>query len=110
MMISNEHYEEAATRLVVERLDALRSLTFEEAAALPPADGTDFTVGGQPASLTTFRYTDAYGLEGKVLVVVLAARPVVRGLGAHHIEQGLVFSPESGVRSATEAELRNSGG
>jgi hypothetical protein len=109
-MASIEPYVEAATRMVVERLDTLRGLTFEQEAALPPSDGADFTVAGQAMTVTTFRYTDPDELQGKVLVVVLAAKPVLLGIGAHHIEHGLLFSPDENVRSATEAELRNSGG
>ena len=109
-MASIEPYVESATRLVVERLDVLRGLTFEQVAGLPEADDIEMIVAGRPMSLTTFRYTNAHDLEGQVFVVVLAARPVLLGIGAHHVERGLVFSLDDDVRSATEAELRNSGG
>jgi len=54
-MVAIEPYVEAATRIVVERLDTLRGLTFEQAAALPTSDGADFTVAGKAVSVTTFR-------------------------------------------------------
>ncbi len=96
--------------MVVERIDALKALAFEQAASLPEAQGADFTIEGKQASVTTFRYTNAFGLDGKVLVVVLAARPSLLGMGSHHIEQGLVFSEDGHVRSASDVELQNSGG
>jgi hypothetical protein len=88
--------------------EKVRGLTFEQASALLSAEGADITIAGSPASLTTFRYIDAYELGGKVLVVVLAAKPVRWGIGAGHIEQGLVFSSDNSVRAATEIELQNS--
>lgn len=67
-------------------------------------------VAGFESSITTFRYNDAYQLDGNILIVVQAARPTMFGLAEQHIELGLVFSSTKPVRDATDTELQNSGG
>jgi len=110
MPTSKGAYIEAATRLVEARVKALSDLSFSQAAALPETDSAKFVIEGMASSITTFRYSDAYAIEGRVLVVVLAARPTLLGIAAQHIERGLVFSPYEAVRPATQLELQNSGG
>jgi hypothetical protein len=103
-------YAPEASRLIDARLAELRRLTVESAAALPETDGVDTVISGEKASITTFRYLNPFRLEGSVLLVVLVARPRWFGIAAHHIERGLMFSPDGKVRDATERELQNSGG
>jgi hypothetical protein len=103
-------YAVEASRLLEDRLSQLRRLTLSEAAALPETNGVDTAISGEKASIATFRYLSPFQLEGSVLVVVLVARPRWFGMAAHHIERGLMFSPDGNVREATEHELQNSGG
>ncbi len=103
-------FSEAALPLVQRRVDELRILGYTEACALPEAEGSDLLIEGLKASLTVFRYCNAYRLEEKTLVVVLAGRPTMFGMGAQHVERGLVFSRDGTVRDATDLELQNSGG
>jgi hypothetical protein len=103
-------FKVAASGLVEERIERLREMSFAEACALPEVAGEDVLIGGFKASVTTFRYADAIGLAGKVLVVVLAARPLAFGMAAQHVERGLVFAPSEPVREASVTELQNSGG
>ncbi len=110
MRDSAVRFAEAAEPLVDHRLTDLARLTYEEARQLPEIDGADLIIGGMKASLTVFRQDDAYLLSGRTLVVVLAARPTMFGMGAQHVERGLVFSPSEPTREATDTELQNSGG
>src|SRR5882672_3150873 len=103
-------YASEASRLIEGRLAPIRLLTLAEAASLPDTNGIDTVIAGVKASITTFRYTSPYQLEGSILVVVLIARPRWFGMAEHHIERGLVFSADGKVRDATERELQNSGG
>jgi hypothetical protein len=103
-------FSEAALPIVQRRVDDLRMLGYKEAFALPEAEGSDLLIGGMKASFTVFRYSNAWQLEEKILVVVLAARSTMFGMGAQHVERGLVFARGSGVRDATDLELQNSGG
>ncbi len=103
-------FAEAALPLVQGRVEMLRTLGYKEACALPEVEGSDLLIEGMNASLTVFRHSDAYQLEDKTLVVVLAARPTMFGMGAQHVERGLVFAPDGSVRDATDLELQNSGG
>ena len=105
-----QEYASEASRLIEGRLAPLRRLTLEAAAALPETDGIDTVIAGVKASITTFRYTSPYHLDGSILVVVLVARPRWFGIASQHIERGLVFSADGKVREATERELQNSGG
>jgi hypothetical protein len=99
-----------ADQLIEARIRELRGLTFEQARSLPEVAGADQIVGGFKATVTTFRQESPYELTGMTLVTVLVARPRWFGVTAHHIERGLVFSPEGPVREATVEELENSGG
>src|SRR5882762_6675348 len=97
-------YAPESSRLIEGRLTELRRLT------LPEANGFDTVISGVKASITTFRYLLPFQLKGSVLLVVLVARCRWFGIGSHHIERGLMFSPDGKVREATERELQNSGG
>lgn len=110
MRDSAVRFAEAARPLVEHKLMELAQLSYDEARQLPEVAGDDLRVAGMKASLTVFRQDDAYQLRGKTLVVVLAARPTMLGMGAQHVERGLVFSRSEPTREATETELRNSGG
>jgi hypothetical protein len=101
-------YIGAATEQIEEKLRVLRHLTYEEVAELPETDGAEVTIADQRASLTVFRYS-ADASDGKILVVVQAAKPTVIGVATRHIERGLFFSPDGSVRDATELELRDAG-
>lgn len=103
-------YIAGATSLVEAKIQALQNLSYEEASSLPEVEDADVVLAGNKASITTFRYADAYQLEGKTLIVVLAAKPSFFGMCSFHIERGLIFSPIESPRSATELELQNSGG
>ena len=103
-------YMAEAGRMVEEQIHQLQKLNFEQACALPKINGLDLVIAETKASITTFQYSDAYQLEGKILVVVLAARPRFFGMTSFHIERGLVFSRDEPTRTATERELENSGG
>ena len=103
-------YLAEATRLVEARISRLRDLTYLEVQALPETDSIDAIIAGTQASITMFRYQDAFQLEGKTLLVVLAATPGLSGMTSFHIERGLLFSPSGPVRLATDIELQNSGG
>ncbi len=103
-------YAPEASRLIEGRLAELRRLTLAEAAALPETNGSDTVISGVKASITTFRYLNPFQHEGSVLLVVLVAKPRWFGMASHHIERGLLFSPDGKVREATERELQNSGG
>lgn len=103
-------FAQAALPMIHSRIEKLRTLDAQAAAALPEVGGVRMVIAGFESSITVFRYNDAYQLNGKTLVVVLAARPTMFGLPSQHIELGLVFSPTEPVRDATEKELQNSGG
>jgi hypothetical protein len=103
-------YIAEASRLVDDRIKELERLTHAEAECLPEVTEMVTVIAGRKASITVFRQDDSYELEGKTLVVVLAATPVALGTGAHHVERGLVFSARDPARRATERELQNSGG
>ncbi|XVJ69693.1 MAG: hypothetical protein HEQ39_08580 [Rhizobacter sp.] len=103
-------YMAEATRMVEEQIRRLQKLNFEQACTLPKIDGLDLVIAETKTSITTLQYSDAYQLEGKILVVVLAATPSFFGMTAFHTERGLFFSTDEPTRSATEVELENSGG
>jgi hypothetical protein len=103
-------FDAEAQGLVDAEIARFRGFSFEAARELPECDDVDLLIGGQNASMTTFRYLSPFGLEGCVLVVVLAALPRFLGMTARHIEKGLVFSAERPPRDATRTELENSGG
>ena len=108
--MSRQHFTSEADHILADRIEDLRRLTFEQASALPEVKGTYRTVGGYRAGITTYRQIGPYQLDGLVLVTVLVSRPRLFGISAHHIERGLVFSPNDLVREATVRELENSGG
>jgi hypothetical protein len=103
-------FDSEARKLVDAEIARLQSLSFAAARELPESDGRDIRIGDQPASLTVFRYVSPFELEGRVLVVVLAALPRLFGMAARHVERGLVFLQELPPREATQTELENSGG
>jgi len=107
---ARQEFTAAAGVLIETRIRELRKLTFEQVKSLPEVAGFDQTIGGVKASITTFRQDSPYELRGMTLVTVLVARPRWFGMAAHHIERGLVFSPDGTVREATTRELENSGG
>jgi len=102
-------YAPEASRLIEGRLTELRRLTLPEAAALPETNGFDTVISGVKASITTFRYRNPFSSKE---VCCCGSRRESRwfGMGSHHIERGLMFSPDGKVREATERELQNSGG
>lgn len=108
--MNRAEYNAEANDIVGRRIEVLRQLTFAQAAALPETNGEDVVIAGSKASVTVFRQSSPYQLEGKILVTVLVARETWFGMSAHHTERGLVFSSEQEVREATEIELQNSGG
>lgn len=110
MSKSTELFAKAARPVVRQRLSELSNLSYEEVAKLPEVSATDVVIAGMKASLSVFRQDNVYQLEGKTLVVILAARPTMFGMCQQHIEQGLVFSQKEPAREATELELQNSGG
>jgi hypothetical protein len=99
-----------ADRLIGERIAQLRSLTFEQAQALPEGSSEDTVLGGIPCSVTVFAQHAPWKLTNAVLVTVQVARRKLLGMVEYHIERGLVFSPREGVREATALELQNTGG
>jgi hypothetical protein len=103
-------FAEAALPLVEQKLAEFEVFTYEEVGHLPEVDGQDTEIAGIASTITVFRQDNAYGLHGKILIVVLAARPTMFGMGEQHVERGLVFSPHEPTRPATKEELRNSGG
>ncbi len=103
-------FDEEAARLVDVAIGELRGLSFLKAQSLPGVTESDLNIGGREGTITTFRYIDAIAVEGKVLVVVLAATPTWMGMASHHVERGLVFSEHFPAREATQVELENSGG
>ena len=108
--MSRKDFISEATRVLADRIGDLEQLTFDQAALLPETDGVYRTLGGYRAGITTFRQSGLPQLKGMVLVTVLVSRPTLLGISAHHIERGLVFSPNNPVREATARELQNSGG
>jgi hypothetical protein len=108
--MDSTHYNEEAARIIEDRIEELRIMTFAEAATLPETSSEDQLVAGEKASVTVFRQDSPYQLDGRVLVTVLVARSRWFGMISYHIERGLVFSPDEQVREATETELQNSGG
>ena len=96
--------------LVEQKLAGLARLSYDQARQLPEVEGSDVDFSGVKASLTVFRQDDAYDLAGKILVLVVAARPTLMGIATQHVERGLVFSPSEPTREATQSEIRNSGG
>jgi hypothetical protein len=100
----------AATREVEARIGELERLTYAEAKGLPEVAATDTVIAGRKASITVFRRDHVHELEGKTLVVVLAAIPTMFGMSSYHVERGLVFSAHDALRRATDGELQNSGG
>ena len=106
----SEFNAEAASRVNAE-IERLRKLSRAEARALSEMDESDMTIDGHKASLAIFRYDSPFEeLAGKTLVVVLVTTPMLWGMGAWHVERGLVFSEGQPPREATQAELENSGG
>ena len=105
-----EAYEREANRIIEKHLSKLCLLSYEDALKLPESDGHDCSVASLDASVTVFRQTSPYGLDGQVLVTVLVARSIFAGMFQKHIEKGLVFSPNAATRVATEIELQNTGG
>lgn len=103
-------FNSEAYRIIIERLAILRRLNFAEAAELPTTSSKDVLVAGDKANITVFRQDGPYQLDGKVLLVVMVAKPVWFGTGSHQVERGLVFSPDQPVREATDLELLYSGG
>lgn len=102
-------FNEAALAAVRAELDRLRSkLTFAEVHAMPEAEAKDIVVAGREVQLTTFRQTGPRFLRGGVLITVQLARFGLGGVVSQQIERGLVFSPDSAPRDATEVELLES--
>jgi len=108
--MDRDAYQAETARILTERIESLRKMTFSEASLLPAARGEDAVVAGQKATITVFRQDSPYQLSGKILVTVLVARERWFGIAAHHTERGLVFSPDESVREAAQLELQNSGG
>ena len=109
-MAVSRSYGADAMKIIEHRLNERRDLTFEQVSSLPEVSGEDIVIDGTKARVTIFRQSSPYELSGRVLLTVLIARPRWFGMAAHHIERGLVFSPDQPVREATESELQNSGG
>ena len=90
--LSSEYIVEA-TQLVESKIHSLQQLSYDQASALSETEEVNLLIANEKASLTTFRQTDALNLNGKILVVVLAAKRRHFGLSSIHVERGLVFSP-----------------
>jgi len=103
-------FKEEAEKIIDSRIEELRDKTFEEASALPEAISEDCLVAEEKATVTVFRQNSPYQLEGKVLITIQVAKPVLLGLASSNTERGLLFSPNGEVREATANELQNSGG
>jgi hypothetical protein len=104
-------FKEQALFVVNAEIERLRAeLTFDQARALPEADGKDIVVAGKEVQLTVFRQSDVGFLKGDVLVTVQIARFGLGGVVTYRTERGLVFSPATAPRDATQTELQNSGG
>ena len=103
-------HQTEADHLIGERIAQLRSLTFEQARALPEGSSEDTVLGGIPCRVTVYAQLAPWKLPGTVLVTVQVARRKLLGMVEYHIERGLVFSPEGVVREATRVELRDTGG
>jgi len=103
-------FKEKANRFLESHIRDPRVKPYQEAGPWPEATSEECLVAGEKASLTVFRQNSPYKLEGKVLVTVQVAKPVMLGMGSAHFERGLVFSPNEESREATENELQNTGG
>jgi len=102
-------FNDEALAAVRSELDRLRSaLTHTQARALPEAEAKDILVAGKEVQLTVFRQTEPHFLKGGVLISVQLARFGLGGVVCQRIERGLVFSPDSAPRDATEGELLQS--
>ena len=104
-------FKSDALEVVQSHIERLRaSLSFGDALALPETSAEDIVVAGKEALLAIHRYSNLPFLKGHVLVVVVVARHVLGGMASFHIEKGLVCSPNSSPRDATDQELQDSGG
>jgi hypothetical protein len=93
--------------LIQSRLAELRSLSYSDVQGLPEARGHDVIIEGRKCSLTTFVQILP---SGELLATVQVAEPRLLGMVSMHMERGLVFGAQGGVRDATAEELQNSGG
>lgn len=108
-MTSPAAFTDAATAAVLAHIESLRSeLSFDQARALPEAAAQDIVVAGKEVQLTVYRQAELPFLSGQVLVAVQLARYGMGGITLFMIERGLVFSPDSAPRDATEQELADS--
>ena len=96
--------------MIDQRINKLRELTYEEAAALPEAAGEEAQLAGVRCAITVFRQHDPCGPPNSIVVTVQAARRGFLGIASYHTERGLIFTPEGTVREASDRELQNSGG
>jgi hypothetical protein len=103
-------FNDAAVAVISSEVARLRELTFSQALALPEAAGRDIVIAGKEVQLTVFRQTEPHLLKGDVLVTVQVARFGLGGMVSYHTERGLVFSPGTTPREATQVELQSSGG
>jgi hypothetical protein len=97
--------DEEGTALLGARVDALRRLSYIDAAALPEARGEPLLLAGRRCELTTFR--QPLGAERVLVTVQLSTTGF---LGGWHRERGLVFHAKDAVREASDREMRDSGG
>ena len=98
---SDEGFGAEADTVLRERLVRVARLTWDQASALPEANGESESIGGHRHDITTFRQSLGTG----ILVTVQIARPAVLGLASRHWERGLVFVQGEEPREATQAEL-----
>ena len=103
-------FNKEALSTIQSEVDRLKAgLTFAQARALPEAEGRDIVIAGKEVQLTTFRQAELRFLKGDVLITVQVARFGLGGMTSYHTERGLIFSPHSPPRDATDDELMESG-
>ena len=100
-------FYEASEKLLEDRLESLRTLTFDEVQALPETSDHEVTLAGYRCHLTEFAQTL---VKGKLLLTIQVAKPEWFGLCALVQERGLIFTDDGQVREATLQELIESGG
>jgi hypothetical protein len=99
-----------AETLIEQRLEGLRTLSWEEAWRLPARIDEQVVVAGNPCTLITYRQAGVLSERNAVLVTVQLARARCFGALSDRVEKGLVFGPNAVARPATAAELVDSGG
>jgi hypothetical protein len=96
-----------AQELIQSRLAELRGLSYRDVQGFSEVHVRDVMLQGRMCSLTTFVQKLP---SGALLASVQVAQPRFLGLVSMHMERGLVFEEQGGVREATAEELQNSGG